>query len=140
MRFHDVLIRFPNVSAPVLIESSKARMYQRFCSPTTQKCEFISSFAHRELKSANVSALLLIEIVKSANVLALLLIESSKVRMHQLFCSSRAPKVRMYQLFCSSRASKVLRRKIYAHTKCAACFHQFILTYICTYVRTGVHT
>ena len=61
-----------NVSALLLIESSKVRMYQLFCSSRAQKCECISSFAHRELKSANVSALLLLD--------------NSKVLMYQFFC------------------------------------------------------
>ena len=72
-----------NVSAFLLIESSKVRRYQRFRSLRIEKCECISVFAHRELKRAK----------------AFSLIEKSKVRMYQRFCSSRNQKCECINVF-----------------------------------------
>ena len=68
------------------------RMLQLFGSSRAQKCECCSFLAHRELKSANVSAFWLIE--------------SSKVRMFKLFGSSRSQKCRRISSFAHRELQK----------------------------------
>ena len=100
----------------LFIESSKLCMYQLLWSWRAQKCECISLFAHRELKSANVSA------VFAHGEL--------NVRMYQLFCSSRARKCECITLFAlrelnSANVSAVLlvaspKVRMYQCFHCAA--------------------
>ena len=68
------------------------RMYQRFCSSRAEKCECINVFAHRKVKSVNVSMFALIE--------------NGKVRMYQGLCSAKAEKCKCINVFAHQKLKR----------------------------------